>query len=97
MYISNPYEKLNFSEDQKVSIKLSTSLFDYSIISLQVQQIGSVLQRSSLKMLEQISQNTSQPKLQFCFYGRKIACTRCAFHKLSYFMEVVWYGFLSPK
>ena len=29
MYILNLYEKLNFSEDQKVSIKLLISLFDY--------------------------------------------------------------------
>ena len=29
MYILNLYEKLNFFEDQKVSIKLSFSLFDY--------------------------------------------------------------------
>ena len=29
MYILNLYEKLNFSEDQKVSIKFSISLFDY--------------------------------------------------------------------
>ena len=34
MYILNLYEKLNFSEDQKVSIKLSISLFDYQIQSI---------------------------------------------------------------